>query len=507
MSGFAPENMVCNRIGVGTFPQCCTNLNRLLNPTPLPTAPQYTACPSCNSGNTNTTPTIGNVSINPNYNTNTNLNEEEIAALVDYLKSIPTAPDLPNCPTDAQIFRGAGNTANYYGFTECKSNNQRERYCTLGHVIPDSGNNYHCTPYRACPGDSISLAEANTPLDGPFYACMVVGNQTSIMRVGCDAQIYARRTGATISSFVCGVGEGEPADLPSSSIILPQLRDSTNSSIALLDSIIPRVASQTAAVNNSVIILDDKYILFPQEGVYSYKYNGKTYTITIDEATKARVFLDDNKNNEKDSSEKYLDQVATIKQVEIESVTKTYSYVFKPGYNFVSFPFVFGEESNQASELLATLKKNGNFVLVSQYDGGWKTITSTDSSTPSGNAFAIQPGKGYVIRLLQSEPATVRFTGFPIKESATVSLTRGWNLIGVYNPNKPYLATTLISGILKKNVEAINVTKFDDALYSGIQIEGDKKYGFDFPIEYNKGYFINVRTLPNTNDTSYNWKD
>lgn len=341
-----------------------------------------------------------------------------------------------------------------------------------------------------------------------FYVPATPGSDHLILALiptsRCDPSIEQRSSTSTSPS--CRSVTPSAAEGPGNYYCCPKINPDVPAQPQSSAPSLIATAYAQAEQSNKVVVINDQNVAFLQDGVYRFTLNGKTYVVEVAGATSdSRIYLDENKNNQKDANEKYIDEIQKLSEISIESVTQKYTYTFKPGFNFVAFPFVMQEDMTKASQLLAHLKKSGSFVLVSSYDGGWKTITSADDSANQSSNFAIQPGRGYVIRLLDSEPVSVSFTGFPVRNSATLSLSRGWNLIGVYNSNKTYLATTLISDIMKKNIEAVNVTRFDDALYSGIQVEGTRKYGFDFPIEHDKGYFINIRTLPNANDRALNW--
>lgn len=463
---------------------------------------------SCTSGTT-TTPTPGASSvINTSYLDLNNANQSR--ELLDFARTATPTASIPTCPSGITALNTRNPAILLSGYSQCLPSGSTipVSYCTKAHEIFDAGGNAYCSDLPACRGSNfIRRAEAiGAELNGRFYDCVIPGDTSNTMYLTCDTPIF---TDVTLRSFRCGVPPAGPAEDIGVQSILPDLTLSYDSNSKLPNlHIFKSVSAQEAssALPDSVYIVDSKYIFFAEEGTYSLEIQGKTYTIEVDTDSNYRVFVDTNKNKTKDSNEPYVDEVQDIKSIKIAKLSSDYAFTFKPGYNFVSFPFVMPSSTNSATELLKYLKTKGNFALISRYDGGWKTMTETSSTNQASN-FAIVPGSGYVIRLLDSFPVSVSLSGFPLEESATLKVTRGWNLVGMYSPSKIYLATTMVRGMADKGLETINVTKFDDALYSGIQIEGDKKYGFDFPIEYNKGYFINVRTLPNTNDTSYNWKD
>ncbi len=256
-------------------------------------------------------------------------------------------------------------------------------------------------------------------------------------------------------------------------------------------------------------------LLIPQEtGTYKFRYQGKEYQVRLYKEAKNRIYIDANNNGQKDASERFLDEVTKITQLKISPEILEYSYTLKPGYNFVHFPFVFRDTSlQQASGLLKRLQLNGNVSLISYYDGIWHTVDMFGQIGDNASGymqdadFAIVPGRGYVIRNISTQDILTSFEGYPVDQVVPINFMRGWNLVGFYNPNKTYTASSLIKSINKDGkIRAVNVTRWDSGKYDGMQQENNKKYGFDFPIYWDIGYFVNIKNF-NSDKKVVQWQD
>ncbi len=274
--------------------------------------------------------------------------------------------------------------------------------------------------------------------------------------------------------------------------------------------------------NWKVQALSSDYLMYTQDGQlvalesgkYVFKYKGKTYYVELAKGTKNRIFLDENKNGIKDKDEKYLDEVTKVTQLKIGVSAVKYKYTLEPGYNFVHFPFAFDKPNlAKASNFLKFLRTQGNVSMISYFDGRWHTLdrfalASVDQAGYAQDGdFTIVPGRGYVIRNMGVDPITFTVEGKPIKQVLPVNLIRGWNLVGFYNPNKTYTASSLVKSMNSTgDLNVVNVTKWQSGRYDGVQQQNDKTYGFDFPILWDVGYFVNVKDIKTT-DKIYTWQD
>lgn len=249
-----------------------------------------------------------------------------------------------------------------------------------------------------------------------------------------------------------------------------------------------------------------------EQGIYSFKNKGETYFFDIsEESLKANngnvlIFIDKNDNGEYDKDTDI--KVSTLgSQIEITTIQKNYTYSLKEGFNFVSFPFVVAyDEYRTAASLLKQLNSvYGDIIYsISKFDGSWKVV-GQNLELYDNNDFQLLPGQGYVIKA--KEDIDIVIPGKPIKyesseETAPIYLSQGWNLIGIYGTNvKSYTAKSMLQDINNFNnidFTANNVTKWesDTQRYEGYQLnitDGvEKEYGFDYPIDILKSYFVRV---------------
>jgi hypothetical protein len=240
-------------------------------------------------------------------------------------------------------------------------------------------------------------------------------------------------------------------------------------------------------------------------GSYIIEYEGEFYAFTIrdynlSEGGEVEIYLDKNDNGEYDEGVdiKVSDIASKIK---ILTLSKTYNYELKKGFNFVTFPFLIkNEDSQSAASLLRNLNEiYGNSLFsISKYEGGRWKIVGQNTVVYGNNDFQLLPGEGYVIKA--KEEITVSVIGQPVKyettaDSAPVTLFEGWNLIGLYGTGvKTYTAKTMIADINAANFTADNVSKWEKEKqsYEGFQFSEGQEYGFDFPINSLEAVFVRV---------------
>lgn len=262
--------------------------------------------------------------------------------------------------------------------------------------------------------------------------------------------------------------------------------------------------SETDASDAIVFIPQMGQYLVEDAGVYEFTVDGTVYQAIFPEEGKiVTVFLDENANGiyEEELGEVLLTDDA--RKLNLRAVAEAVSYDIKPGFNFVSFPYVL-EEYNTASDLLAYLNTQHDdaFYSIAKFDGSWK-IVGANGSDYDANDFQIVPGAGYMLKSKKSLKMVV--TGKEViyesasVDSAPVFLSEGWNLVSVYGSNtETYTADSWldsINGFTATDFTADNVTRWpaEKARYEGYQKDVDgNAYGFDFPIYQTEAYFVKV---------------
>ena len=237
------------------------------------------------------------------------------------------------------------------------------------------------------------------------------------------------------------------------------------------------------------------------EGLYAFEYEGQIYLFDIAKGEEqVLIYIDQNGNNEYDEDvDVKVSEIAST--LNIVALSKKFTYDFKKGFNFISFPFIVeDEELRTAASLLKKLNEiYGNSLFsISKYEGGRWKIVGQNTVLYGNNDFQLLPGEGYVIKA--KEEITVSVIGQPVKyetpgDTAPVTLFEGWNLIGLYGTGvKTYTAKTMIADINAANFTADNVSKWEKEKqsYEGFQFSEGQEYGFDFPINSLESVFVRV---------------
>lgn len=281
------------------------------------------------------------------------------------------------------------------------------------------------------------------------------------------------------------------------------------------DSIGTKVLTIVQDLGNEVLAVGDymDYLIDSQTGViseiepgsYLVEHDGEYYSFEINSQTSEQggdiiLYLDNNNNGE--YNEGIDNKVSEIgSQIKILTLSKTYNYELKKGFNFVTFPFLIkNEDSQSAASLLRNLNEiyGDSLFSIAKYKGGRWKIVGQNTVLYGNNDFQLLPGEGYVIKA--KEEITVSVIGQPVKyesagDSAPVTLFEGWNLIGLYGTGvKTYTAKTMIADINAANFTADNVSKWEKEKqsYEGFQFSEGQEYGFDFPINSLEAVFVRV---------------
>jgi hypothetical protein len=240
-----------------------------------------------------------------------------------------------------------------------------------------------------------------------------------------------------------------------------------------------------------------KFILeVPGEDPYEvYLVEGGTY----------QFYKDDNDNGQMDEGEEI--NLSRTVDVEVRKESDIFEYELQPGFNYVSFPFLPDERSSY--EFIKKLNESSNpedvrITSIAMFESAKFEVTSFREDIddePKGSEFPINPGWGYVLKVMGNEPVSIVVSGKEVVSPVGINFSQaGWYLAGVHGSETNYTAESLIDSIdQKESLDADNVTRWDSGMsgYKGLQKEaGDEGtqevYGFDFPIEVRQGYFIRI---------------
>ncbi|HRX43958.1 MAG TPA: hypothetical protein P5059_01755, partial [Candidatus Dojkabacteria bacterium] len=280
----------------------------------------------------------------------------------------------------------------------------------------------------------------------------------------------------------------------------------------LSNSIVPKAFAQASETEEYIIDSSTGLISGIASGIYTFELDGITYMFFVDEEAlganngKILIFIDNDNNGIYDEgTDTKVSELAS--KIAISTIQKEYSYKLKQGFNFVSFPFLNVTESARTAlgllEMLNTLT-NGSVYSIAKFDSSWE-IVGKNGDTYLSNDFQLIPGQGYVIKVIKDVEVSIQ--GYPIKfesdeDSAPITLFTGWNLIGVYGTKaKVYTAKTLLQDInsfeeINFTADIVNGWDQDAQSYEGFVLENtngiESEYGFDFPINTLKSYFVRV---------------
>ena len=182
----------------------------------------------------------------------------------------------------------------------------------------------------------------------------------------------------------------------------------------------------------------------------------------------------------------------------VDDELTTVAFELSSGYNFVSLSALPDEADSCQLILNLNRTSDGTISKLGRFESGRFEVTSynTDIESPVvGDCFPVVPGRGYVV--FTPDATTSTYAGYDLVEPAPVSFdSAGWHLIGVNGGAKSYTAVTLIDSIDSEGtINVDNVTEWSRAAsrYSGVQKTDDVVYGFDFPINVDRGYFVLVK--------------
>lgn len=163
-------------------------------------------------------------------------------------------------------------------------------------------------------------------------------------------------------------------------------------------------------------------------------------------------------------------------------LTLTREISLNAGWNLIALPL---EPTNafKAQSLLNDI--NGQGGVCDEIDrwinGGWDAHIN---GLPF-NDFDILAGQGYFVKC--SAPGTWTVEGQAVTSGVPLSLSAGWNLVGVPYPASGYTAQSLLDGV---EAQGGACTEIDRWLNGGWDAHIDGLPFNDFPIETDEGYFL-----------------
>ena len=222
-------------------------------------------------------------------------------------------------------------------------------------------------------------------------------------------------------------------------------------------------------------------------GTKSVFFENKNSVISI------RLFNDEDGDGVRDGNEPI---VADISEFEVSIVKNTTTMRVNQGWNLINIPLFLSEDSEGSltsiekfieeqrslgvNILHAGVYRDGNFVMYSNRD-------NTEFNEP----FYVLPGEGLFVFVAKG--SYLKFAGYKIKEPIPLSLSTGWNLIGVVSPDKSYTSESLLDSMQKEGIKSDVVSRFNGGIYQNVIKEDGVLYGNNFDIIDTEGYFLRVK--------------
>ncbi|MBD3363475.1 hypothetical protein GF362_07205 [Candidatus Dojkabacteria bacterium] len=238
-----------------------------------------------------------------------------------------------------------------------------------------------------------------------------------------------------------------------------------------------------------------------EPGVYLVQGNNiRTKSIEVMEEGPIQFYWDTNGNGMKDEDEEYLtDEESQGIQININKVAENQVYDLKLGWNLISIPMVMeGENTSNirmASELLKNINDQGaEATHLATYRSGQFLIYSNreeDSGVDHefGDDYAILPGEGYFVKNYSS--AEIFLKGKKVEGSLPVQINSGWNLISIYNQNKPsYQGFDVLRMMNSQMINADTLSKWEGGMYYNVILKDGVEYGNDFKVYPVVGYWV-----------------
>lgn len=243
------------------------------------------------------------------------------------------------------------------------------------------------------------------------------------------------------------------------------------------------------------------FIPVNEDGSQLYEKNIKILSNESDKNLTVYFYKDINNDGIKDASEEQWIIPNTI--INIVKTFEPFELNINKGWNMLSFPFIMTNIS--ASKLIKDIISQGGYISEVAYfnEGKWNSYIIRGDQVYSSEDFPIKPGNGYMIKSLFQNK--IELGGYYDENyDKNITLYPGWNLIGFIpgyeeETNRTYLtnfedinitAENVLESIQAKEINATNITRWNNGKYEGIVIEDGNYYGFDYKISLLNGYFI-----------------
>ncbi|MBD3329091.1 hypothetical protein GF357_01200 [Candidatus Dojkabacteria bacterium] len=263
---------------------------------------------------------------------------------------------------------------------------------------------------------------------------------------------------------------------------------------------------RAAAAEKVQIVGSDTVLEAQQDGVYTLTIPGdeKQYEVVLEKGKTYVFFKDTNENGVQDEGEEVINLQNDAVELYYNDEEQVKKIQLEAGLNFVSFNVI--PKSIDSCKFLEEInvdKSDDQLITqISRFEGGKFEVTSyrKDTQQPvGGTCFPVVAGQGYIIKTFGE--STISYGGYALTKPVELLFpTSGWHLVGVNGTKKQYTADSLILSINEVEgltVNNISTWRSDASRYDGLQKDLNedntyKSYGFDFPVDPEKSYFLRV---------------
>jgi hypothetical protein len=256
------------------------------------------------------------------------------------------------------------------------------------------------------------------------------------------------------------------------------------------------LTKKTYAQNTNDLSEPNQEVFFlPEYGTYSLEFGPFEYDTQVSDGKTLYLFYFEVNGEEGfQEGEDYVLQ-SFAQQIKYEKTASSKSISLRKGINIISFEWLPAFDYDDIYTANDLAGRSPNIEYIAHYEGGrWANgISCKVVGECSGRDFVLTPGKGYLV--VSSSDTELVLPGYQITSKVPVSLSSGWNLVGLHGYSRAYTAGSFIDSInLLEGLTADNVSWWpvSKGRYEGLQVTDDTEYGFDFPIKSSNGYFVRI---------------
>ncbi len=178
-------------------------------------------------------------------------------------------------------------------------------------------------------------------------------------------------------------------------------------------------------------------------------------------------------------------------------VPTTSALAVQAGWNLIALPLSPSTPLQAQSILGAIVGSNADSIaeLATWQGSSWTTALNNGGALLGAN-FTLVPGQGYFI--YSDHASSFDVTGLPVTVAPTLTLTPGWNLIGVPTASGAQMANDLLNSLTTAGLSPLEVASWTGSGWqTDVQIGLGSYTGTNFGLNPGQGYFVYVQNSGN----------